>query len=204
MSACRNRAAALTLSSALNEAGLACLFRSVAHHDAVFDVELKDVVEAVERAAQRCAPGHLDNLRFGKVLLQAREDLVARAVPVVRHCDRVFNDELVDIVSPRESLPRTFRLPLIDQFGCTLFLRRAEQLFWFQTEHFFGLIVPTCRSSGFANGARRITGLCDGHGCRERPAGVQCLRVRRDLRRDVRWLLLLFRRAGRRAGALTE
>src|SRR5215475_9621415 len=44
--------------------------RRFAMRNALLDIQLQDIVEAVERAAQRDAPGQLDDLRFGKMLPQ--------------------------------------------------------------------------------------------------------------------------------------
>src|SRR5581483_4092246 len=72
--------------------------RRLAVGDTLLDVELEDVVEAVEGAAQGDAPRHLHDLGLGEMGPEPREDLVARAVPAVGDGNRVLDDELVDLV----------------------------------------------------------------------------------------------------------
>src|SRR6185503_1794551 len=73
-------------------------FRRLTRRDTALKVELQDVVEAVEGAAQGRAPCHLDDLRLAEMLLEAGEDLIARSVPIVGNSDRILDDELVDRV----------------------------------------------------------------------------------------------------------
>src|SRR5690349_4299689 len=51
-----------------------------ADSDTLLDVQLQDIVEAVEGAAQRGAPSHLDDLRLAEMRSEPRENLIARAV----------------------------------------------------------------------------------------------------------------------------
>src|SRR5437588_699608 len=74
------------------------LFRGLANGDALFDIELQNVVEAIEGAAQRDAPCQLDNLGFGDMLAQPGEDFVAGLVPVVGDGDGILDHQPVDSV----------------------------------------------------------------------------------------------------------
>src|SRR5689334_756949 len=78
--------------------GMTSSLGRLADNDAGLDVKLQDVVEAVEGAAQRGAPGHLDDLRLAEVRSEPRENLVARAVPVVGDGDGVFHHQLVHVI----------------------------------------------------------------------------------------------------------
>src|SRR5690348_2606305 len=74
------------------------LLCGLAARDTLLDVELQDVVEAVEGSAQRNAPGELDDLRLREMRAQARKHLVAGLVPVIGDGDRILDDEFVDSI----------------------------------------------------------------------------------------------------------
>ena len=74
------------------------LFCSLPRGNALLDLALQDVRETIEGAAERDAPGQLDDLGFGEMLAKPREDFVARLAPVVIHGNGIFDDELVDSV----------------------------------------------------------------------------------------------------------
>src|SRR4051812_38660981 len=79
----------------------ATLFSRFARGHARLDIALQDVSEAVERAAQRDAPGQFDDLGFGEMFTQAGKDFVAGLAPVVIDRDGIFDDELVDGIELR-------------------------------------------------------------------------------------------------------
>src|SRR5690349_9718803 len=74
------------------------LLGGLAVGNALLHIKLQDVVEAIEGAAQRNAPGQLDDLGLREMLAQPREDFVACLVPVVGHRDGIFDHELVDSI----------------------------------------------------------------------------------------------------------
>ena len=99
------------------------LFGSFACRNALLDFALQDVCEAIERAAERDAPGQFDNLGFGEMLAKPGENLVARLAPVVVYGDGIFDDEFVDGVEFRmilvveQAVGARLRYALDRQFG---------------------------------------------------------------------------------------
>src|SRR5262245_18598233 len=75
-----------------------CLFGSLGAWNTVLDIELQDVAEAVEGAAQCDPPGQLDDLGFGEMRTQPAEDLVACPCPVVVHGNGVLDDQPVHLI----------------------------------------------------------------------------------------------------------
>jgi hypothetical protein len=87
-----------------------------------FVVDLKRIVEAIEKSAQRDTQSKLDDFGFGETHPQAVEHRLRNALGVFRHGDRVIDHQPVDVVELRmnfrQHLDRLLRKPLHPQrFG---------------------------------------------------------------------------------------
>src|SRR5882757_3785696 len=102
------------------------LFRGLANGDALLDIELQNVVEAIEGAAQRDAPRQLDDLGFGEMLAQPGEDLVARLVPVIGDGDGIFDQQRPDVLEDRRPVRHHAGLIFEGAIGRHLVPQRPE------------------------------------------------------------------------------
>src|SRR3954453_9534048 len=108
--------------SQFSSSAIAQLFGRFARGNALLDIALQDVGEAVEGTAERDAPGQFDDLGFGEMFAKFRKDFVTRLAPVVVYGNGIFDDELGDGVQFRG-------IRVIEQAGGALLRHALDRQF---------------------------------------------------------------------------